>query len=431
MNDENEDDWEDTNARKECDQLRLQLRLLTSKVHLLTQKLQDQEKECSDLRDKFQVVNTKATDLEKTVKDHQSNLSDETYLYSTSPLFRRMKFRLWLHDTYSRLTDSNSRNPSLNLPYLTSELYTLLFSNTSPDPSLVGFSARHLKQEESYKSQLNFLHRQINAFIKSMISEKEKFTLDDLIMCLDMLRSFSRTGEKTAGKFGAEMASQNYERREVHHKLWKSLFGLILFERILSCFAFRMDEVTSKQLYAIENAILTSGTPLVALTKPSPIPSTHSHKPCTACPLLVVLMVDADFVTVLQVRQLLGTVALQYVDNIQLLQKKQDVTIEITKFLFPLFGCKEKDIFPIVSSAVELRNDMTRELAFYSCYWFGVDSKVDLDSVFCEFEGWRDDEGFPLCVFPGFGEMYKLGDGSIKEVSVKPAVVELGWYQTA
>jgi hypothetical protein len=133
----------------------------------------------------------------------------------------------------------------------------------------------------------------------------------------------------------------------------------------------------------------------------------------------------------LGIRQLLGTVALQYVDNIQTVQKKQDLTIEITGFLSPLINCKEEDIYLIVSSAVDLRNDMTRELAFYSCYWFGVDSKVDLDSVFCEFEGWRDDEGFPLCVFPGFGEMYKLGDGSIKEVCVKRAVVELGWYQGA
>jgi len=53
---------------------------------------------------------------------------------------------------------------------------------------------------------------------------------------------------------------------------------------------------------------------------------------------------------------------------------------------------------------------------------------VDLDSGFCEFEGWRDDEEFPLCVFPGFGLAFRGEDGAIKEVCVKPAVVELGWY---
>lgn len=286
MDEENEDEWEDTNATKDRDQLRLQLHLLTSKVQLLTQKSQDQEKECSDLRETLITVNSKTTEMENTIEDHQSNLSDETYLYSRSAVFRRIKFRLWLHDTYSRLTDSDSRNPSLNLPMLTSELYTLIFPKTSSDPSLTGFVARHIKQEEHYKFQLNFLHRQINAFIKRIVSEKEVFTVQDLMVYLDMLRRVSRTGEKISGKFGEDMVSANYGRREVHQKLWKSLFGMILFERVLSCFAFRMDEVTSKQLYAIENAILTSGTSLITLTYSSRFPSTHSHKTHTSSPLL-------------------------------------------------------------------------------------------------------------------------------------------------
>ena len=131
---------------------------------------------------------------------------------------------------------------------------------------------------------------------------------------------------------------------------------------------------------------------------------------------------------ILEIRQLLGTVAIQYVDNIQLVERKHALTVEITELFNIFIPCKEEDIYSIVQTAVDLRNDMTRELAFYSCYWFGVDSKVDLDSGFCEFEGWRDEETFPLCVFPGFGLAFKLDDGSIKEICIKPAAVELGWY---
>lgn len=141
------------------------------------------------------------------------------------------------------------------------------------------------------------------------------------------------------------------------------------------------------------------------------------------------LTIDAPFDTILELRQLLGTVSLQYVDNIQLVERKHSLAVEITELFNNLVPCAvEADIYRIVETAVDLRNDMTRELAFYSCYWFGVESKVDLDSGFCEFEGWRDEETFPLCVFPGFGMAEKWDDGSIKEICVKPAVVELGWY---
>jgi hypothetical protein len=258
MCEEERDEWDDTDATRQCEQLRVQVNQLTSQLQLLTQKSQDQEKECANLRETLEVVNSKATKMEATIKDHQSNLSNDTCLYSISPLYRRMKFRLWLHDTYSQLTESDSRNPTLNIPLLTSELRTLIFPNTIDPPAFV---PRNIKTEEEYKSQLNSLHLQINAFIKRMIFKKEVFTRDDLAIYLELLRGFSRTGEKTFEKFGEDIVSTNFGRKEVHQKLWKCLFGMILFERILSCFAFRMDERTSKQLYAIENAILTSGNP--------------------------------------------------------------------------------------------------------------------------------------------------------------------------
>ena len=90
------------------------------------------------------------------------------------------------------------------------------------------------------------------------------------------------------------------------------------------------------------------------------------------------------------------------------------------------FGASN-ELFDIVDFAVDLRNDITKEFAIYSCFWYSADCKIDLDSGFCEFEGWRDDRPFVLCMFPGFSQSIKLPDGSIKEFCVKPARIDFEW----
>jgi hypothetical protein len=132
----------------------------------------------------------------------------------------------------------------------------------------------------------------------------------------------------------------------------------------------------------------------------------------------------------LKTRQALGTAALKNVENIQLLERKQDLTLELTRLFSPFFPsktCKTEDLFAIVDAAVDLRNDITEEHAIYSCYWYCADCKIDLDSGFCTFDGWRDDHSFLLCTFPGFSQSIKLHDGSIKEICVKPATIEIDW----
>ena len=139
--------------------------------------------------------------------------------------------------------------------------------------------------------------------------------------------------------------------------------------------------------------------------------------------------IEADFENVLRIRQLLGFAALDNArTNNDVVRRKSDLTMQL-KQLFSTFipegVCKSEDIFDIISEAVDIREEITKELAIYSYYWFPADGKIDLDSCFCEFEGWNDEDPFPLCVLPGFGQSIKLHDGSIKELCIKPAKIVL------
>jgi hypothetical protein len=130
------------------------------------------------------------------------------------------------------------------------------------------------------------------------------------------------------------------------------------------------------------------------------------------------------------VRQVLGVAAIRNVEHIRLLERKQDLTLELTKLFSPLFPTKawsSSGLFDIVDTAVDLRNDITKEFAIYSCFWFSADCKIDLDLGLCEFDGWCDERPFLLCISPGFSQSIKLHDGSIKELCLKQARIEMEW----
>jgi hypothetical protein len=117
------------------------------------------------------------------------------------------------------------------------------------------------------------------------------------------------------------------------------------------------------------------------------------------------------------------------VENIQLLERKRGLALELKQIFsgfLPETLCKQEDFFIILDAAVDLRNDMTKELAIYSCYWISTDNKIDLDSGFYKFWEWHESP-FPICLFPGFSQSVKLHDGSIKEICVRPAKLELDW----
>lgn len=118
---------------------------------------------------------------------------------------------------------------------------------------------------------------------------------------------------------------------------------------------------------------------------------------------------------------------MQYVEALKLLERKTELTSMLTQLFsefLPPNSFPADVVFDIVTAAVDLRNDMTRERATFSFFWFPTDSKIDLDSRFYEFEGWSD-EPLHLCVSPGICESIKLDDGSIRELCISPAKVEL------
>lgn len=132
----------------------------------------------------------------------------------------------------------------------------------------------------------------------------------------------------------------------------------------------------------------------------------------------------------LKLRQILGIAALRNVEDITLIKRKQDLTLELTHLFSPLVSSDTENLeglFEIIDFAVDLRNDITKELAIYSCYWFSADCKIDLDLGLCDFDGWRDEYSFLLCIFPGFSQSIKLHDGAIREVLLKPARIEMEW----
>ena len=119
---------------------------------------------------------------------------------------------------------------------------------------------------------------------------------------------------------------------------------------------------------------------------------------------------------------------LQHLEPNQQTEKEREITLTLLSLfllIFPMHSCNYEDLFGIVQEAVKLRNDITKERAVYSIYWFSTNSSLNLDTNFCEFEGWRDEQPLWLCVFPGLSESVKLSDGSIKDICIKPARVAL------
>jgi len=130
----------------------------------------------------------------------------------------------------------------------------------------------------------------------------------------------------------------------------------------------------------------------------------------------------------LNTRQFLGAAAFQNTEDPEQFEFKKNLVSELTQFLWafipfnPPFNSEE--LSGIVDLAVEIRNNMTRERAIYSCFWFPANSPINLDSLFYEFEGWRD-EPLSLCLSPGLCESIKMDDGGLKEICITPARVQM------
>jgi hypothetical protein len=125
----------------------------------------------------------------------------------------------------------------------------------------------------------------------------------------------------------------------------------------------------------------------------------------------------------------LGLAATNYVANsIPLVEQKRVLAANLTRLFsqfLPPENCKQEVIFGIVDEAAELKNEMAKESALYSFYWYSPEAKVNLESDFYEFEGWSDQGPLHLCLCPGISESIKLEDGALREICISPAQIEL------
>lgn len=361
--------------------------------------------EASGVHELLQQMDKKINALEEELKVRMISFNDEEFLFNNSAAFKRLHFSVWLHTKYYQLQYSDAKDPRIDdVDALTLEIQKYI-------PTSLEYNQRRCHHNENhYTDKLQELSFKMSAWAKQICNDQNDFTEGHVRAILASLTKLSITGEKTAEGFEEYDLYSKFTTRRHQKILYHHLIALAIYEHVLSSFAFGMDRMASKQLHAIQNALLTQGTSADHL---------HSNK------------IETDFEQILTARQVLGTAALHNVENIKLLERKQDLTLELTRLFSPFFPsqtCKTEDLFSIVDTAVDLRNDITEERAIYSCYWYCADCNIDLDAGFCVFDGWRDDDHpFLICTFPGFSQSIKLHDGSIKEMCLKPAVIEMEW----
>jgi hypothetical protein len=132
----------------------------------------------------------------------------------------------------------------------------------------------------------------------------------------------------------------------------------------------------------------------------------------------------------LSIRRALGNAALQLVVDAPSTARKLAAELK-KKFTSLILSTLKKAAFveieSIVNLAIELRTEMTRELAIYRCNWFSTKDEVQQKAEFEEFDGAAlGKTTLSLCVFPGFvREMKRDGDSKVKQVCVTKTKVEI------
>jgi hypothetical protein len=78
----------------------------------------------------------------------------------------------------------------------------------------------------------------------------------------------------------------------------------------------------------------------------------------------------------------------------------------------------------IIKAAIDLKGEMTRELAIYRCGFPSYSDQVKLDGAIYEVdEDFHSGSGFRLCVFPCFVRKIRNAEGEIQSIPVTRAKV--------
>lgn len=379
----------------EIDHLRTQINESRESHARLEKALREKVDELQCLRSRIRPPPAEQFDiLAARLKSFEEGVKRDEFLGERSPVYKHLRFRNFIHEKYDQLVDSESSFADLETFNKELEMHFNI------ETAFQG--PQH--NETYYIVRLKELKTKIHHWVVKITGGGD-LSLDPINSVLKALSGLSRNGERTVRYIQEHNFIESFNIGRYRRTLYAHIFSLAIYERILSCFVFGTVQSLSKKLYMIQNSILTQGI----------------HQ------CIEMLILDACFERVLTVRQALGTAALQNTDDLQQLKRKQEIVSELMELFsdfLPEDTCKAEDIFNIVNMAVDIRNDMTGERAIYSCFWFPADAEINLDSLFYEFDGWRD-QPLSLCVSPGLCESIMMDDGGLVEICVAPANVQL------
>lgn len=209
--------------------------------------------ECEALEVKVREIEKRVETLEIQLKEQERSLNDEEFLFANSAAYKRLSFNLWVHNKYHQLQDSDGPNPQLgDVEELSRDLQKYF--------PLESYDMGTHQYENYYVQKLTILATKISSWVRR-ISDLHKDHSEEKIRCLlNVLRKLSRTGEKTAQGFEQHDLVPKFASKRHFRILYMHLVSLAIYEHILSSFAFGLGRVSSKQLYAIQNSILTEGS---------------------------------------------------------------------------------------------------------------------------------------------------------------------------
>ena len=105
------------------------------------------------------------------------------------------------------------------------------------------------------------------------------------------------------------------------------------------------------------------------------------------------------------------------------------VTHDLKKLLISVLPARSPEpnldsIKDIVNDAVQLRNDMTKELVIYHPFWLSINARsLNRDSADCQ--GTLRENAMAVYIFPGFLREFKQENEDSQNVIVTRARVEL------
>jgi hypothetical protein len=202
----------------------------------------------------LQLKNKEISDLESQLKVQKKSLDDEDFLFNNSATFKRFHFSVWLHTKYYQLLDSDAKDPRID------DVDALALEIQKYIPTSLKYSETSWRHYENhYIDKLQQLSSRMSAWAREICNGYDNFTQDQVQAILTSLNKLSMTGGKTVEAFEEHDLFLKFNTRRHHKILYNHLIGLAIYERVLSSFAFGLDGMASKQLYAIQNALLTQG----------------------------------------------------------------------------------------------------------------------------------------------------------------------------